>query len=81
MWMPSRRGQDGGGHVGGELEQRGRARLTAADADVAQAFGELESADRLAGLAAGEQSGRGAVVADGGVTAAVCGGLLSAIFA
>src|ERR1035441_8635461 len=63
-------GEDGGGQVGGELEQCGRARLAGVDADLAQAFGELEGADRLAGLAAGEQPGRGALVADGSVAVA-----------
>src|SRR6266516_1297082 len=56
------------GQVGGELEQRGRARLPGADADLAQALGHLVGADRSSGLAAGEQPGRGALVADGGVT-------------
>jgi hypothetical protein len=50
-------GQDGGGQVGGELEQRGGAGLAGSDAELAQAFGELEGADRLAGLPAGEQPG------------------------
>jgi hypothetical protein len=46
-------GKDGGGQVGGELEQRRGASLAGVDAELAQAFGELEGADRLAGLAAG----------------------------
>jgi hypothetical protein len=68
-------GQDGGGQVGGELEQRGRACLAGADTELAQAFGELEGADRLAWVAAGEQPRRAALVAEGGsaATAAVPG--------
>jgi len=49
-------GQDGGGQVGGELEQRGEAGLAGADAELAQAFGELEGADRPSRLA--EMTGR-----------------------
>jgi hypothetical protein len=47
-------GGDGGGQVGGELEQRGGSGLPGADAELAQAFGELVGADGLPGLAAGE---------------------------
>jgi hypothetical protein len=65
-------GQDCGGQVGGELEQRGGTGLAAVDADLAQPFGDLERADRLSGLAAGEQPGRGAVVAEGCMAAAGC---------
>ena len=65
-------GQDGGGQVGGELEQRGGAGLAGVDAELAESFGELVGADRAAGLPAGEQPGRGALVAEGGV--AVAGG-------
>jgi len=53
-------------------EQRGRPGPAAADADLAQALAELVGADRLAGLPAGEQPGRGAVVAEGRVAAAGC---------
>lgn len=60
-------GQDGGGQVGGELEQRGGSGLCWAQAELAESFGELVGADRAAGLAAGEQPWRCAVVADGGV--------------
>jgi hypothetical protein len=63
-------GEDGGGQVGGELEQRGGSGLPGADAELAQAFGELVGADGLPGLATGEQPGRGARVADGGVPVA-----------
>jgi len=44
-------GQDGGGQVGGELEQRGGACLAGADAEPEQAFGELESLAPVASLA------------------------------
>jgi hypothetical protein len=37
-------GEDGGGQVGGELEQGGGAGLTGADADLAQALAELVGA-------------------------------------
>ena len=40
------------------------------DAELAEAFGELVGADGAAGLPAGEQPGRGSLVADGGVAAA-----------
>jgi len=63
-------GQDGGGQVGGELEQCGGAGLPGVDAVLAEAFGQAVGADRASGLPAGEQPGRGAVVADGGVAAA-----------
>src|SRR5271165_6194468 len=64
--------QDGGGQVGGELEQGNGTSLAAVDADVAESLAEPGGADRLAGPAAGEQPGGGAVVAEGGVTAADC---------
>src|SRR6516225_6233816 len=63
-------GQDGGGQVGGELEQRCGAGLPGADAELAESFTHAEGADGPPGLAAGEQPGRGALVADGGVPAA-----------
>jgi hypothetical protein len=63
MWMPS-------GQVGRELEQCGGAGLPGADAELAETLGQPERADGLAGLAAGEQPGRGALVADGRVSAA-----------
>jgi hypothetical protein len=50
---------------------RGPRRLTSA----AQASGELEGADGLAGVPAREQPGGHALVAEGGVTAAGCGQL------
>ncbi len=62
-------GKHGGGQVGGELEQCRRAGSPGADAELAQALGQLAGADGPSGLAAGEQPGRGALVADGGVAA------------
>src|SRR5207247_4325356 len=59
-----------GGQVGGELEQRGGAGLAGADTQLAEPPGELVGADGPAGLAAGEQPGRGALVADGCVSPA-----------
>ena len=46
-------GEDGGGQVGGELEQRGGAGLTGADTQLAEPLGELLGADGPAGLASG----------------------------
>src|SRR5207247_438877 len=60
-------GQQGGGQVGGEVEQRGGAGLAGADAELTQPFGEAEGADGACGLSSGEQPGRGGLVADGGV--------------
>ena len=56
-----------GGQVGGELEQCGGAGLSGPDAELAQALGQPERADGPSGLTAGEQPGRGALVADSGV--------------
>src|SRR5437763_635310 len=42
-------GEDGGGKFGGEAEQCGGAALRGAQSELAQAFGELVGADRLAG--------------------------------
>jgi len=55
--------EDGGGQLGGEEQCRG-AGLPGADAELAESLGEPEGADRAAGLAAGEQPGRGALVTD-----------------
>jgi hypothetical protein len=64
-------GQQRGGQFSGEREQGCGAGLAAADAEVAQPFGEAEGADGLAGSAAWEQPrGRG-VAADGGVAVPV----------
>jgi hypothetical protein len=63
-------GQDGGGQVGGELEQCGGAGLAGIDAVLAEALGQTVGADQASGLAAGKQPGRGAVITDGGVAAA-----------
>ncbi len=60
-------GEHRGGQFGGELEQCGGAGLTGEDAELAETFGHAEGADGPAGLAAGEQPGRGPGVADGGV--------------
>src|SRR6266496_4088116 len=64
-----RAGQDGGGQLGGELEQGGGAGLGGADSEAAQALGQPVAADGPAGLAAGEQPGRGALVTEDGVPA------------
>ena len=50
-------GEDGGGDLGGELEQCRAAGLAGADPERVQPLGESRSADRLAGLPAGEQPG------------------------
>ena len=42
-------GQHRGGQVGGELEQRGGAGLTGADAELAQTLGQLVGADGASG--------------------------------
>ena len=63
-------GQDRGGQDGGELEQGGGAGPARVDAELAQAFGHAGGADGAAGLAAGEQPGRGVLAADGCVTPA-----------
>ena len=48
-------GEDRGGEFAGELEQSGGAGLAGLKADLAEAFGQLERADRLARSTAGEQ--------------------------
>src|ERR1022692_4649434 len=63
-------GQDGGGDLGGELEEGGRAGLPGPDADLAEAFAELVWADRLARAAARQQPRGGALVSGGGVALA-----------
>src|SRR5260370_25360275 len=55
--------QDGGGEFGGELEQCRRAGLPGPQAELAEPFAEPVGADRAAGLPAGEQPARGALVA------------------
>lgn len=62
-------GEDGGGKFGGEAEQWGGAALRGAQSELAQSFGELVGADRLAGAATGEQPGGGSLVAERGVAA------------
>jgi hypothetical protein len=50
-------GEQGGGQLGGELEQGGGACLAGLDAEVFEALPEVGGADRAAGLSAGEQPG------------------------
>ena len=64
-------GEDGGGQVGGELEQRGGAVSGGLESELAESLGECVRADRAPGLPAGEQPWRGAGVADGGFSATV----------
>src|SRR5260370_40789285 len=59
-------GEQRGGQFGGELEQRGGACLAGLDAEVFEALPEVGRADRAAGLAAGEQPGRGVPGTGGG---------------
>ena len=63
-------GEDGGGQVGAELEQRGGAGLARVDAEQAQASGHAAEAEGMAGLAAGKQPWRVSLAADDGVPAA-----------
>ena len=48
-------GEDGGGQLGGEVEERGPASGLGVGAEGAQAVAEPGSGDRLAGQPAGEQ--------------------------
>ena len=64
-------GEDGGGQVGGELEQRGGAVSGGLESELAESLGECVRADRAPGLPAGEQPWRGTGVADGGFSATV----------
>ena len=66
-----RSGEDGGGDLGGELEQRGAAGLVRADAEPIQSEFEPLGADGAAGLAAGEQPARRSGGTDGGVALAL----------
>jgi hypothetical protein len=63
-------GEDRGGQVGGELEERGGAGLARAYAELPQAFGELVGADGASGLPAWEQPRRGSLVTEGSVAPA-----------
>src|SRR6266699_704005 len=63
-------GEDGGGELGGELEQGGGAGWAGADADLVEAFVELAGADRLAGASAWQQPWGGALVSGSGVALA-----------
>lgn len=65
-------GEQRSGQVGGELEQCGRTGLPGADAELAEAFGELVGADRVSWLPAGKQPWGGFLAAVGGM--AVPGG-------
>jgi hypothetical protein len=62
-------GEQGCGEFGGELEECGGACLAGSDAEVFEALSEVGGADRAAGLASGEQPGRGVPGAGGGVSA------------
>ena len=64
-------GEDGGGQVGGELEQRGGAVSGGLESELAESLGECVRADRAPGLPAGGQPWRGTEVADGGFSATV----------
>lgn len=65
-------GEDRGGDLGGELEERGAAGLIGPDAELVQALCQLCGADRPSGLAAGEEPGGWGQGPDGGVALAVC---------
>ena len=52
-------GEDGGGQVGSEMEQRGGAVSGGLESELAESLGECVRADRAPGLAAGEQPWRG----------------------
>src|SRR6478672_652471 len=64
-------GEDRGGQVGGELEQRGGAVSGGLESELAESLRECVRADRAPGLPAGEQPWRGTGVADGGFSATV----------
>lgn len=64
-------GEDGGGDLGGELEERGAAGLAGTDAEVGEPLGQARGADRPSGLASGEEPGRWLRGSDGGVAFAV----------
>lgn len=61
-------GEECGGQVGGELEERGGSGLAGAESELAEALCDLVGAEGPAGLPAGEQPAGGSLVADGGVT-------------
>src|ERR1022692_3950726 len=65
-------GEQRGGQVGGEREQRGGTGLPGIDAELTETFGELVGADRASWLPAGEQPRGGFLAAYGGM--AVPGG-------
>ncbi len=64
-------GEDGGGQVGGELEQRGGAVPGGLESELAESLGEWVRADRAPGFPAGEQRWRATGVADGGFSVTV----------
>lgn len=66
-------GEDRGGDLGGELEERGAAGLVGSDPELVQPLGQLCGADRASGLAAGEEPWRWGQGADGCVAFAVRG--------
>jgi hypothetical protein len=64
-------GEDGGGQVGGELEQRGGAVSRGLESESAESLSEGVRADRAPGLPAGKQPRRGTGVAHSGFSATV----------
>jgi len=61
---PQQAGEQGGGEVGGELEQRGGSGLAGPQAELSEPLGESEVADGPSGLAAGEQPWGASAVTD-----------------
>ena len=70
MWMPSMRASRAAGSSVASWNSAVERDCPGRRPSLAESFGESEGADGPAGLAAGEQPGRGAWVADGGVAAA-----------
>ena len=70
MWMPSIRARRAAGRSAASWNSAAERTCAGAEAELAEPFGELEGADGAAGLSAGEQPGRGALVADGCVSVA-----------
>ncbi|GAA2073231.1 hypothetical protein [Actinomadura alba] len=71
MWMPSIRARTAAGSSVARWN-RAAERAAGVDAELAEPFGHAEGADGTAGLAAGEQPGRGSLVADDGVAMPGC---------
>jgi hypothetical protein len=63
-------GEDRGGELGGEVEQRGAASGLGVDAEGSQAFAERVRGDGAAGQVPGEQPGGGGRGSDAPVAAA-----------